>query len=102
MKNSYRVKYRWISTFHKTTAVSTLSEQDVDDIEIQYNQGYITSKDKDYRKLKALRDKMCIFKMSGCACRSAMRIERQLEPLNRAGGGIHSRVLSLGLVLGFW
>ncbi len=60
------VKYRWESNFHRTFAYSTLTQDDVENIDRAYYAGYINSKDAGYRKLKRIENKLCASKECRC------------------------------------
>ncbi len=58
----------WINKFHNTKAKSTLSEQDILDINYKLHDGYINKSHKDYRKLNRLESLLCPHNNNDCSC----------------------------------
>ena len=66
--NTAKIMYEWENSFNKTRAKSTINEEKAQDIDMKYYQGYITSKDKDYKNLNRLRNALCPHKYRDCSC----------------------------------
>lgn len=72
-----KMKTTWVNTFHKTTAISNLSANDVRYVEQSICAGYTRSNDKQYRSLMRLYKNLCPHEMTGCSCRTAMQVKDQ-------------------------
>jgi hypothetical protein len=67
----------WFNDFHKTKANSTLSMDDYLEIQNKVITNSISSQDKDYRRFKELREKLCPHEFNCCACDQHMRTKKR-------------------------